>query len=681
MLQQQSPLGIDAPLNSTAVDSQVEILKSENVALSVIKDLHLTEEPEFTSSDGLLSTLTRLIPGFGPPKDPSEIQLTRGALGRFQSNLKIRRVGLTYVVAISYQSTDPQRAARIANAVAEAYIVDALEAKYQAARRAASWLQDKIKELRAQASAAERAVADYKAKNNIVDAGGRLLNEQQLAEINSSLTIARAQKAEAQARFERITSILQNDNPGSIVNDLATVTDSLQNPVITKLRSQYLELAGREADWSAKYGASHLAVVNLRNQMREIRKSINDELRRIAETYKSDFEIAKAREESIQKNLNNSIVQSNDTGQAQIVLRELESNSQSYRSLADNFLQLFMVSVQQQSFPITEARLITQASPPSGSSSPNFSLVLLLSLLGGGMIALLAGLLRDATDRVFRTAADVENLLRVNCIAIVPNVDTTTDRKGRTTLETMLYRVFPRLEPARQQEVGGFETATTSAVPFRTISYRDVIDRHLLDFPFSRFAEAFRSMNMAAELHNLNDLNKVIGITSSLPNEGKSTIATSFAQLLAQSGLRTILIDADLRNPSLSGRLASPAKLGLLDLVLGRATINEVVWTDPSTRLSFLPTVVDARLAHSSEILGSPAMHKLIQDLKHQYDRVVIDLSPLAPIVDVRATKKIIELLHVRSRMGEDEDRCRGARLEGSSRSLPSVDGCRSQQG
>jgi succinoglycan biosynthesis transport protein ExoP len=660
LLQQQAPLGMDIPVDSTAVDSQVEILKSETIALSVIKDLHLTEVPEFTSSGGIISSLMQLLPGTSPREQPSEFQLVRGALGRFQGGLKIRRVGLTYVIEISYQSTDPQRAAQIANAVAEAYIVDSLEAKYQASRRAASWLQDRIKELRAQASAAERAVADYKAKNNIVDAGGRLLNEQQLAEINSALTIARSQKAEAQARYERITAILKNEDASSSFNDIATVTDVLQNQVVTKLRSQYLDLAAREADWTTRYGSAHLAVVNLRNQMREIRRSINDELRRTAETYKSDFEIAKTREETIQKNLNESITQSNDTGQAQIVLRELESNAQSYRSLADNFLQLFMVSVQQQSFPITESRLITQASPPSGSSYPKFSLIFMLALLGGGVVALLAGLLRDAADRVFRTAAQVETLLRVNCIALVPSVDSEKEPKNvsansflsvlssRTPLwsRRMLHSTAPSDNAAQLaaailggQAGGGLRTATES----RLISYKKGLETQLIDFPFSRYAEAVRSISMAADLHNLSDLNRVIGVTSSLPNEGKSTIATSFSQLLSHSGVRTILIDGDLRNPSLTGRLAPTAKAGLLDLLLGKVSLDEIIWTDRSTNLTFLPTVIGSRVAHSSEILGSPAMEKLLRDLREKFDRVVIDLSPLAPIVDVRATRKIVD--------------------------------------
>ena len=262
-----------------------------------------------------------------------------------------------------------------------------------------------MKELRAQASTAERAVADYKAKNNIVDAGGRLLTEQQLAEINSALTIARAQRADAQARLERITAILKADDNDTnvILNDLATVTDTMQNPVIVKLRQTYLDYAAKEADWANKYGSSHLAVVNLRNQMREIRRSITDELRRTAEGFKSDFEIAKAREEASQKSLNDTIAISNDTSQAQIVLKDLESNAQSARALADNFLQLYMVSVQQQSFPITEARVITQASVPLSKSSPKTLVVLLAAIIGGTVLAAIAGVLRDMMDRVFRT--------------------------------------------------------------------------------------------------------------------------------------------------------------------------------------------------------------------------------------------------------------------------------------
>src|SRR5262249_48746798 len=162
----------------------------------------------------------------------SEFELARQAIRTFQDRLTVKRVGLTYVINISFRSLSPDRAAQIANAVAEAYIVDQLEAKYQATRRASVWLQDRLRELRGQASTAERAVVEFKTKNNIVNAGnGRLMTEQQLAELNSQLVTARTQTSEARARFDRIETVLRADSPDATVN--STVTDTLNNNVIT----------------------------------------------------------------------------------------------------------------------------------------------------------------------------------------------------------------------------------------------------------------------------------------------------------------------------------------------------------------------------------------------------------------------------------------------------------------
>src|SRR5215472_2713187 len=377
LFQQQSVLG-NAPPDTWFVDSQVEVLQSENVALGVIKDLHLTKDPQFLwpklglfsaikgSVLGLVDSVLRLFQSSSTSTSDPEFALTRAAVERFQSQLIITRAGLTYIISVGFRAQDAQQAAKIANAVADAYIADQLEAKYQAALRAGPWMQDRIKELRTQATNAARAVEDFKTKNNIVAASGKLMNEQQLSELNTSLIQARAQTAAAKAKLDRIDEILRS----AVEMPDATVADSLGNEVINKLRSQYLDYSRQEAEYSAKYGSSHLAVANLRTKMRELRKVIFDELGRIAQTYRSDYEIAKAREESISKSLTEIVSVSQTTNQAQIVLRDLESSAQSYRVLHDNFLQRYMESVQQQSFPITEARLITTATPPMGPINP-----------------------------------------------------------------------------------------------------------------------------------------------------------------------------------------------------------------------------------------------------------------------------------------------------------------------
>lgn len=655
---QAQTTGTDNPIDSAMVDSQVELLKSEAIASKVIKDLKLVESSEFMSDGaGVLSTISNTISGlFSESKPPTQEQLLRGALARFANGLSIKRVGVSYVIEISFQALSQEQAAQIANAVADDYIVDSLESKYQASRRAAVWLQDRLKELRSQASTAERTVADFKAKNNIIDAGGRLLTEQQLAEINTSLTTARSQRAEAQAKLERITSILNADNEDSkvILSDLATVSETMGNPVITKLRQTYLEYAAKQADWSNRYGSTHLAVVNLRNQMREIRRSIIDELRRTAEVYKSDLEIAKSREESGQKSLNDTIAVSNNTGQAQIVLRDLESNAQSARALSDNFLQLYMVSVQQQSFPITEARVITQAaSNLPNKTSPKTTLILLAAFVGGSILAGVVAVLLDMMDRVFRTVSQVEQFVHTSCLASIPAVEQGAVNATSTQLSKSAWRFGKRGKPKPQQAppryggrgttlpLQGSEPGSSHPQPHRErlLSTEESVGRYVINAPFSRFAEGFRSIKLASDLANYGSAsNKVLGITSALPNEGKSTISEALAQTLAQSGCRTLLIDGDIRNPSLTARLTPAAQLGLIHVVVGQADWKDVVWIDPQTNLHFLPCAVTSRFSNSSDLLASQQMEHLFQQLRQHYDRIVLDLSPLAPVVDVRAT-------------------------------------------
>ncbi len=488
-------------------------------------------------------------------------------MGTFEKGLAIRRIGLTYVIQISFTSPYPGKAAQIANAVVDAYLVDTLEAKYQATRRASVWLQDRLRELREQAATAERAVVEYKTKNNIVESGGRLMGDQQLAEINSQLVLARAQEAEAKARLERIDVVLRS---GAVEGN---VTDALRNDVIVRLRGQLLDITKRESDWSARYGADHLAVVNLRNEMREIRRSILDELSRIAETYKSDYEISKARTESIQQSMGTVVAESQTTSQAQVALKDLESQAQSYRALYDNFLQRYMESVQQQTFPITEARFITLATPPQSKSSPRTLLVLAISIFIGAAGGLGAALVRELLDRVIRTTDQVENLLGVECITTLP----------------LLKEHSEPTENSKKPDLAKFGP--------RTIVRSQEHFWQVVDEPFSRYAEGIRSIKVSIDLAGLTRNNRVIGLTSALPNEGKTTVAANLAQLIALSGKRVVLIDCDLRNPSLTRSLTPSASSGLIEVISGKAQVSEVLWTDRVHHVALCANGVETSLA------------------------------------------------------------------------------------
>ncbi|WFU39459.1 polysaccharide biosynthesis tyrosine autokinase [Bradyrhizobium sp. CB82] len=604
LFQQQSVLG-DIAIDSATVETQVEILKSENISLAVIRDLHLIDDPEFTGSGGgLLGAMIGSVTG---GHVSSEFELTRKALQRFEHNRTVKRLGLTYVMEIGFTSRDPAKAARIANAIADAYIVDQLEAKYQATRRASVWLQDRIKELRTQASTAQKAVVDFKIANNIVDSGGRLMNEQQLAEVNSQLVLAHASTAEAKARLDRMNDILKQDIPD------ANVTDALKNDTIVKLRAQYVDMASKESIWSARYGSDHLAAVNLRKQMAEIKKNITDELRRIQESYKSDYDIAGTREESIKASLANVVSESQLTNQAQIQLRELESNAQSYQAMYDNFLQRYMESVQQQSFPITEARVISAATTPLVKSSPKSMVILGAALLGGLMLSFGAAMARELTDKVFRTTTQVEDVLGASCIAILP----TLDAAASSILPGKLGRKSDNPQPN--------------------------LLRYVVNTPLSRFAEAVRSLKVAVDLNSIVRENRALAVTSTLPSEGKSTLSSNLAQLMAHSGARVILVDADLRNPSLSRALAPDAEIGLVDVIAQKVQLDDALTVDPETRLSMLPAGRTSKLLHTNEILASKQMRDLVALLRSKYDYVVLDMPPMAPVVDVRVTSSFVD--------------------------------------
>jgi succinoglycan biosynthesis transport protein ExoP len=633
LFQQQQSMFSDLPVDTGTVDSQVEIAKSENIALAVIKQLHLTEDPEFVGpGGGLVGAVISTVTGLFASKEPvSQYDLTRQAVRTFENRLSVRRVGLTYVIQIGFLSRDPGRAAQIANAVAGAYINDQLDAKYQAARRAGTWLQDRLRELREQAASAQRAVVAFRNKNNIVDAGGRSINQQQLAELNSELVLIQSKTAESRARLDRVQSILTTNSPESTVD--ATVTDTLKNDVITKLRSQYLELAAREGEWAAKYGINHLAVVNLRNQMSELQKSIRQELQRTAETYKSDLQISEQREKSVQHQLDQAIAQSQVTGQAQVALRELESNAQTYQALYDNFLQRYMESVQQQSFPVTETRVITAASRPLSPDHPRTRLILALAAVVGLAFGFAGGAWRDLADRVFRTRNQVETILQTDCIALVPLVKNKTEEI--TTVGAA--RETPKAKDPKPAET--FKQVIT--IPPGMIST-------IIDSPLSAFAESIRAIKVAIDLGPVASGGKVIGFTSSVPNEGKSGVAAALARLMAHTGAKTVLVDCDLRNPTLSRTFSPGSACGLLEMVKGPSTAEQALWFDLATGMHFLPAamkpaVMKARLADSSEILASEQMRRIFETLRGSYDYVIADFAPLMPVVDVRASTNLVD--------------------------------------
>jgi succinoglycan biosynthesis transport protein ExoP len=527
-------------------------------------------------------------------------------LQNLQRNLEVERLNRSYVLNIRFSWSDPVMAANIAKAIGDAYLADQLNAKYEATKMAGEWAQQRMKELQQEALKSDLAVQKFRADHNLIAASGKLVSEQQLSELNSQLITARADTAAAQVKYQRLRAVIDGGQPEAIV------AGTLDSPIVNDLRLKYLEASRLASEIAAKAGSQHSQVKRLRASMEEYRKLIFEELERIANNYNNEYQVAKSREDSLRGIVGDATGVSAEANETLVQLRELEREADSYKDLYQKFLQRYQDSLQQESFPVTEARIISQAAIPQEMTGPKKSLVLALcAVLGLGFGSAL-GALQEYRDRFFRTGEQVAEQTNWPFLGLVPLV------AGGT-----LSRRKPRvMRPADQ---------------IRPIT------NYAVNNPLSLFAETLRSTKIAVDLTLGRENPKIIGITSALPGEGKSTIAINFARLLASQKARTLLIDADLRNPTLTRSVAPQADAGLAEFVIDNAHLKDLLLFEERTHLAMLPSVMRRDVPLTSELLASHEMAGLLEQAKASFDYVVLDLPPLAPVVDVRAITPYID--------------------------------------
>ncbi len=599
--------------DEASILSQVEVLQSETIGLAVVDSLKLTENQEFratrasllSSIFGTIRSLVNVSQWFSPAKKEFVIDdgtLKRSLSDQLLNGLSVKRIGRTYALELTYNSTSPVLAAQIVNAVASAYLLDKLNSKYEATRRASDWLSDRIAELRQRALDTDLAVQKFRAEHNLISTGNNsLLSDQQLAESNSALILAQSETAKARARVQRIEHILATDDVDGVV------TDILDSSVANDLRKKYLESSKIEAEITRRLGSNHIQAVRLRNEMQEYRRLMFQEISRIAQSYKSDLEVSEAKEKSLAESVAKATDISNSASETQVQLRELQREAETYKNMYQTFLQRYQEAMQQQSFPVTEARVISKAMPPRIPSKPNKPIILALFMIMGAAAGGGIAMFREFRDRFFRTGEQVRDVLGLEFLGNTP--------------------LIPNKSATEAPESGhpGLTLPTSVA-------------RYAVDHPLSSFAETLRSTRLAIDLGiSAKSGARIVGVVSALPSEGKSTISINLAQLLAGQGARVLLLDADIRNPGATRAMARHASEGLLEVLLEGRSVQDVLLRDEKTRLAFLPTVVKQRVPHSSELLTSAQMHKLLAEASNAFDYIIVDLPPLGPVVDARA--------------------------------------------
>jgi succinoglycan biosynthesis transport protein ExoP len=596
--------------------SQVELLKSEKIALAVSKKLDLENNDLFVNGKpGILGGAIQAVRSavdirswFGSePPAATETQIQRGIVEQLSYGLGVTRVGRSYVLEISYTSPDPALAASIAKAYAEAYLADQLDSKYEATKRAGGWLQARIAELRQKSLEADMAVQKFRAEKGLIATDGQLITDQQLAQLNTQLMAARAESANAEAKFNRIKSILDSGDMD------AAVTESIESDVISELRAKYLDASRKEADIAGRLGAKHIQAARLRSSMGEYKRLMFEELSRIAQSYRSTNQVALTRQTSLEQQVAAAMGISATANDAQVQLRELERESETYKNLYQTFLQRYQETIQQQSFPITEARIITNPAIAEKPSSPKKPVVLAVACLAGMLLGAGVGGLREFRERFYRTGDQISESLGLEFLGSVPLISTTL--------------------PLKADPLG-----TTA----RSVAKVNSMSSYVLDHPMSAFAETLRSAKMAVDISTPGGKGKVIGMVSVLPGEGKSSISINLAQQLAKSA-RVLLIDADLRNRGVTLQLGRHAERGIVEALEGGASMSDVLLFDRGSGMAFLPATIRRRIPYSSELLTSDAMARLLSAAVTEFDYVILDLPPIVPLVDSRAVAALVD--------------------------------------
>lgn len=597
--------------DSAIIRSEVQVLGSRALAAKVVDKLGLDmnpllvdltddEEEQFASADRAAENADQadsasggLLAFFGLGKTAEQRAAEARARGETRRQTAIQNLarglrvvndGRSYVIRVSFESEDKELAAQVANAVADQYLVDQLEAKFEATRRANEWLNERIEELRVKVRDSEQAVQRYRQENQIVESKGTSINQQQLSELNTQLILTRSDRAQKEAQYRQLRNLLQSGE------NVEASSEVLSSPLIQRLREQETEVLRKEAELSERYGDRHPTMINLRAEIRDLRRKIGEEVNKVARSLANEVEVVRTRERTLSESLRELERDASGISMAEVQLRELEREAAANRALFENFLTRFKETSTQQDILTPDARVISAAEVPLKPSYPRKSFTLALafffSLIGG--VALI--FILERLDQGVRTPQQLQDLTGVPGLGVLPSV------AGR---------------------------GEDDAAPHDEI----------LTNVTSKYSEAVRSIMTSLRLFTSGgDRSVVVLLSSSVPEEGKTTLAVSIARSAARTGRRAILVDCDLRRSAVAKLVGLPTASGVADIVRGDAGLDQAIMKDPRSELDII--VSKGGVKDPQKILGSAEFGQFLATLRGRYEIIVIDSPPVLAVSD-----------------------------------------------
>lgn len=586
------------------IESEIEVFNSRGLATKAVAELKLKEDPEFNKRLRRPGALISIIPDFvlsmiskssvddKLSSEDIEQREEKRIVDKFLTGLKVRQVGFSRVIRVSYESENPKTAAAAANTLSEFYIVAQLDAKFEATKRASRWLGERIADLRNQVASADGAVETYRANSGLLRGRDVRLSTEEVSSVNSRLVQVRAEREATEAQLQQVEVQLKSKAGMNMAGD------TVRSEHFQALRQRLADAERLVAELWVEYGEQHPKMIKARAELADLNRKLKVETGDMIRRLRDAVATARIREKALQATLKRLKTEIAGLNNAEIGLHGLEREAQANRKLLETFLERFKETQSQENFQQADATILSPAPIPEVPSFPNKRLMLVVAFIGAVALGLVLAFTIERLDSGFRSMEQIEQMTGLPALGLIPEL-----KRGRNA--------------------GGAPEA------------------YILENPTSAYGEAVRRLHTGLVLSNVDSPPKVVLITSALPGEGKTSVAISLARMLANSGQKVVIIDCDLRRPTVHKLLDVSSSPGLAEYLAGGVPLEQVIQTDSRSKVRLI--AAGAPAPHPVNLLGSDQMKKLLSTLAGTWDIVIIDSAPVTAVSDTLVLSRLVD--------------------------------------
>lgn len=591
--------------------TQYEIIKSRSLANKVCKKLDLFQHEEFhpepkkdpvsVAKRAVSSAIGSVVSGVknfvfprirtdkgkeikGVSLENSISEAKANVIDQFQGRLSVSPVRETHMVKVSFEASSPKLAAKIANAVGQAYIDYNLETKMETVKQAVSWLKKRLKKERQKVQQAQNKFLEYRKKHNIttdISPQTEQIRVKRLSDLKSQILQAKTKRQKLESKYKQAKQYF------SRFESLNVLPDILTNKVIQSIKESELELSIKMSKLSEKYGSNHPKIKSIRSQLRNLRERKKNEAEKIVQSLKQEYQTALSEERSLKQSLQDEKQEAMELNQMAIQYGVLKRKAESAKEMYDMLVKRFKEASLTEDIQTVNTRVVDRSEVPGNPVRPQKKRNMLLAVILGLALGTGVSFFAEYMDNTFKSPEDISKILGIPYLGMIP-----------------LMKQDKGTEPA-------------------LISYTS---------PHSIYSEAYRGIRTNLLFSAADVSPQILHVTSSGPYEGKTVTAANLATTLAQAGETTLIIDCDMRKPMLHKHFQLERDMGLSNALTGSKDLSEIQFR---TYVEGLHCIASGPIPpNPSELLGSKRMQQILDSLSEQYDRIIIDSPPITAVTD-----------------------------------------------